>query len=181
MCEIGYCCTLMKTTTAAHSWFDMINSLFFFFRNLVQNKQIVKVLWISTHQTLLRGKTRRFQGFLIVFFCSCTQIQHYTFQSNWLSPPLKTKTVKVRPAVPWYNDDIKAAKRLRHKAERTGHPSRCPPPTQVWGNHLKELSRNRLRIGGPKCSLAWGEALQTLVQKGQPESVPTESCGKNFF
>ena len=95
--------------------------------------------------------------------------------------PLKTKTVKVRPAVPWYNDDIKAAKRLRHKAERTGHPSRCPPPTQVWGNHLKELSRNRLRIGGPKCSLAWGEALQTLVQKGQPESVPTESCGKNFF
>ena len=33
--------------------------------------------------------------------------------------PLKTKTAKVRPTVPWYNDEIKAAKRLRRKAERT--------------------------------------------------------------
>ena len=36
------------------------------FRHLVQNNQIVKVLRISTHQTLLRGKTRRFQGFFMV-------------------------------------------------------------------------------------------------------------------
>ena len=35
-------------------------------RHLVQNKQIVKVLWISTHQLLLRGKTRRFQGFFMI-------------------------------------------------------------------------------------------------------------------
>ena len=33
--------------------------------------------------------------------------------------PLKTKTLKVSPAVPWYNDEIKAAKCLRRKAERT--------------------------------------------------------------
>ena len=33
--------------------------------------------------------------------------------------PLKAKTVKVRPTVPWYNDEIKAAKRLRRKGERT--------------------------------------------------------------
>ena len=38
--------------------------------------------------------------------------------------PLKTKTVKVRPAVPWYNDEIKAAKRLRRKAERTWRRTR---------------------------------------------------------
>ena len=33
LCEIGYCCTLMKTRTAAHSWFDphTIHSLFFVF------------------------------------------------------------------------------------------------------------------------------------------------------
>ena len=33
MCEIGYCCTLMKTRTVAHSWFDpyTIDSLFFVF------------------------------------------------------------------------------------------------------------------------------------------------------
>ena len=58
------------------------------FGHLVQNKQIVNVLWISTHQTLLRGKTRWFQGLFMVsgskhlsstnnhnksldFFCSC--------------------------------------------------------------------------------------------------------------
>ena len=31
----------------------------------LQKKQIVKVLWISSNQTLLRGKTRRFQGFFM--------------------------------------------------------------------------------------------------------------------
>lgn len=32
--------------------------------------------------------------------------------------PLKTKTMAVRPAVPWYNNKINTAKRLRRKAER---------------------------------------------------------------
>ena len=31
------------------------------FQHLLPNKQIVTVLWISTHQTLLRGKTQRFK------------------------------------------------------------------------------------------------------------------------
>ena len=44
---------------------DKFTFLCLSFRHLVQNKQIVKVLWISTHQTLLRGKTRRFQGFFM--------------------------------------------------------------------------------------------------------------------
>lgn len=39
--------------------------------------------------------------------------------------PFKTKTVKVRPTVPWYNDEIKAAKRLRRKAERTWRRTRA--------------------------------------------------------
>ena len=30
--------------------------------------------------------------------------------------PLKTRTVKVRPVVPWYNDEIKDTKRLKCKA-----------------------------------------------------------------
>ena len=37
---------------------------------------------------------------------------------------LKTKTMKVRPAVPWYIDEIKASKRLRRKAERTWRRTR---------------------------------------------------------
>jgi hypothetical protein len=32
--------------------------------------------------------------------------------------PLKTKTVKKRPVVPWFNDQVKAAKRQRRKAEK---------------------------------------------------------------
>ena len=32
--------------------------------------------------------------------------------------PLLTKTISVRPRVPWYNSDIKAAKRTRRQAER---------------------------------------------------------------
>ena len=32
--------------------------------------------------------------------------------------PLKTKTLRARPRVPWYNADIDAAKRIRRKAER---------------------------------------------------------------
>ena len=32
--------------------------------------------------------------------------------------------MKVRPTVPWYNDEIKAAKRLRCKAERTWRRTR---------------------------------------------------------
>ena len=61
--------TFIKKRTAAHSWVHLhpIDSLFFLsFGHLVQNKQIVKVLWISTHQTLLRGETRRLQGFFMV-------------------------------------------------------------------------------------------------------------------
>ena len=37
------------------------------FGNLVQNNRIVKVLWISSHQTLLRGKTRRSEDFFMVY------------------------------------------------------------------------------------------------------------------
>ena len=36
------------------------------FENLVQNKQIVQALCISTHQTLLRGKTQKFASFFMV-------------------------------------------------------------------------------------------------------------------
>ena len=33
--------------------------------------------------------------------------------------PIKTKTLRARPRVPWYNADVDAAKRIRRKAERT--------------------------------------------------------------
>ena len=53
--------------------------------------------------------------------------------------PLKNKTVKVRPAVPWYNDEIKAAKRLRRKAERTWRRTRSPSDLHIFKSY-----RNRV-------------------------------------
>ena len=41
---------------------------------------------------------------------------------TWLKPaddaPEKTKTVKKKPAMPWYNDEVKGLKHDRRKAER---------------------------------------------------------------
>ena len=38
---------------------------------------------------------------------------------QWLSQlVMKTKTVKKKPAMPWYNDEIKGLKRDGRKAER---------------------------------------------------------------
>ena len=53
--------------------------------------------------------------------------------------PLKNKTVKVGPAVPWYNDEIKAAKRLRRKAERTWRRTRSPSDLHIFKSY-----RNRV-------------------------------------
>lgn len=38
--------------------------------------------------------------------------------------PLKTKTIVVRPRVPWYNDDFREAKRARRQAERKWRQSK---------------------------------------------------------
>ena len=40
--------------------------------------------------------------------------------------PLISKTITTRPAVPWYNDEIKCAKRLRRKAERKWRRTKLP-------------------------------------------------------
>ena len=42
--------------------------------------------------------------------------------------PEKIKTVKKKPAVPWYNDEIKGLKRDRRKAERQWLQHRGDPP-----------------------------------------------------
>ena len=49
--------------------------------------------------------------------------------------PLKTTTVKVRPTVPWYNDEIKAAKRLRRKAERTWRRTRSLADLNIFKSY----------------------------------------------
>ena len=54
--------------------------------------------------------------------------------------PLKTKTVKVRPAVPWYNDEIKAAKRLRCKAERTWRRTRSVSDLNIFKSYRNRMT-----------------------------------------
>ena len=54
--------------------------------------------------------------------------------------PLKTKTVKVRPAVPWYNDEIKAAKRLRRKAERAWRRTRSVSDLNIFKSYRNRVT-----------------------------------------
>ena len=54
--------------------------------------------------------------------------------------PLKTKTVNVRPAVPWYNDEIKAAKRLRRKAERTWRRTRSVSDLNIFKSYRNRVT-----------------------------------------
>ena len=66
LCEIGYCCTLMKTRTAAHSWFDppTIHSLFFVFPSDVWCK-INKLLKSYEYQLTKRCLEWRLEGFKV--------------------------------------------------------------------------------------------------------------------
>ena len=52
---------------------------------------------------------------------------------------LNTRTVKVNPAVPWYNDEKKAAKRLRRKAEKTWRRTKSLSDLNIFKSH-----RNRV-------------------------------------
>ena len=48
--------------------------------------------------------------------------------------------MKVRPRVPWYNDEIKAAKRLRRKAERNWRRTRSLSDLNIF-----KCDRNRVK------------------------------------
>ena len=54
--------------------------------------------------------------------------------------PLKTKTVKVRPAVLWYNDEIKAAKHFRRKVERTWRRTRPLSDLNIFKSYRNRLT-----------------------------------------
>ena len=54
--------------------------------------------------------------------------------------PLKTKTSKVIPAVPWYNDEIKASKRLRRKAERTWRRTRSVSDLNIFKSYRNRVT-----------------------------------------
>ena len=61
LCEIGYCCMLMKTRTAAHSWFD---SLFFVFPSHIWCK-IDKLLKYYEYQLTKSCFEGRIEGFKV--------------------------------------------------------------------------------------------------------------------
>jgi len=57
--------------------------------------------------------------------------------------PLKTKTVRARPQVPWYNTDIAEVKRRRRKAERRWRKTRLPEDLNMFKrltNHVTYIS-----------------------------------------
>ena len=62
--------------------------------------------------------------------------------------PLKTKTVRARPQVPWYNADIAEAKRRRRKAERRWRKTRLPEDLETFKrlkNHVTYISTKARR------------------------------------
>ena len=63
MCEIGYCCTLMKTRTAPHSLFDLINSLFFVFPSDIWCKiyKLLKYYEYKLTKSCLQGRLEGFK------------------------------------------------------------------------------------------------------------------------
>jgi hypothetical protein len=59
--------------------------------------------------------------------------------------PLKTKVVRSRPQVPWYNQDIAEAKRKRHRAERVWRRSKSAEDLLVFKrlkNHVTYIGSN---------------------------------------
>ena len=59
-------CTLMKMRTAAHSWFDLTNSLFFVFPSDIWCKINNKLLKYYEYQLTKRCLERRLEGFKVV-------------------------------------------------------------------------------------------------------------------
>ena len=59
--------------------------------------------------------------------------------------PVKTKTVKKKPAMPWYNDEIIGLKRDRRKAERQWLQHRGDPIKNVTCREEYRLVRNKYR------------------------------------
>ena len=53
---------------------------------------------------------------------------------------IKTKTVKDRPTVPWYNDEIKSAKRLRRMAQRTWRRPRSLSDLNIFKSYRNRVT-----------------------------------------
>ena len=63
--------------------------------------------------------------------------------------PLKTKTLRARPRVPWYNADIDAAKRIRRKAERTWRKTKLLSDLIIFKskkNHVTHLMNQARQV-----------------------------------
>ena len=54
--------------------------------------------------------------------------------------PLKTKTVTVRPQVPWYSEEICEAKRARRRAERRWRTTRSVADLVVFKQHKNHVT-----------------------------------------
>ncbi|XP_048578893.1 uncharacterized protein LOC125560696 [Nematostella vectensis] len=54
--------------------------------------------------------------------------------------PLKTKTVTVRPQVPWYSEEIREAKRVRRRAERKWRTTRSADDLASFKRHKNHVT-----------------------------------------
>ena len=66
--------------------------------------------------------------------------------------PLKTKTVTVRPQVPWYSEEIREAKRARRRAERKWRKTRGAADFASFKRHKNHVTYLSARTAMTKAS-----------------------------
>jgi hypothetical protein len=54
--------------------------------------------------------------------------------------PLKKRYITIRPAAPWYNDDIRDAKRKRRRLERSWRRSKDPTDRELYRNQCRMVA-----------------------------------------
>ena len=118
--------------------------------------------------------------------------QYQVILSNLLDQhaPLTTKTIKVRNMVPWYNDEIKHAKRTRRQLQRRWRLTKLPcdhdrfkKQRKLASQTLQSVKSNYYHTKIPECgrdSKSLYRVMNSLLGRGSIFSLPSMSSVKEI-
>ena len=140
MSEIGYCCKLMKTRTAAHSRVNphTIDLSFFVFPS---NKQIVKVLWNINSPNVAYREDSKVSRFLL----NIMKLVEYRIAKKWV---LESGIQLKESEIPFY--DWNPESKFHSQSPES---STCNPEPTAWNPKSKTVLD----------SLTWDKKLTTWV------------------